>query len=85
MLFLSEYLQTWLKFIKKYKIKFYFKYCVYVLDMVVESLEFSVVVCGLLEIKLVERFDVMWWLWHNNVLPQKGWQQKNELKQIFNK
>jgi hypothetical protein len=53
--------------------------------MVVESLVFHVLFCGLLEIKLVERFDVVGWLWHNNVLPQKGWQQKNELKQIFNK
>jgi len=58
---------------------------VYVLDMVVKSLCFCVPVYGLLETKLVERFDVMWLLWHNNVLPQKGWQQKNELKQIFNK
>jgi hypothetical protein len=82
---LPKYLQTWLIFIKIFKIKLCIKYCVYVLDMVVESLEFSVVVCGLLEIKLVERFDVVGWLWHNNVLPQKGWQQKNELKQIFNK
>jgi hypothetical protein len=32
---------------------------------------------GLFEIKRIERFDVVWWLWHNNVLPQKGWQQKN--------
>ena len=53
--------------------------------MVVKSLCFCELTYGLFEIKRIERFDVMWWLWHNNVLPQKGWQQKNELKQIFNK
>ena len=71
---LPEYLQTWLKFIKIFKIKLCIKYCAYVLDVSVKSLCFRVLVYGLLEIKLVERFDVVGWLWHNNVLPQKGWQ-----------
>jgi len=53
--------------------------------MAVESLCFCVVVYGLFGIIRTERFDWLWWLWHNNVLPQKGWQQKVELKQIFNK